>query len=43
MKLISFLTLACVAGFLSSCGCDCHKHADFALKDYHPTSSKQFR
>lgn len=43
MRLIGFLTLACLAGFLSSCGCDCHKHADFALKDYKPTSSKQFR
>lgn len=32
MRLISFLTLACVAGFLSSCSCDCHKPADFALK-----------
>ena len=43
MRLISFLTLACVAGFLSSCSCDCHKPADFALKDYQPTSTKQFR
>ncbi len=43
MRLISFLTLAWVVGLLSSCGCDCHKHADFALEGYQPTSSKQFR
>lgn len=42
MKLIGFLTLVWTAGFLSSCGCNGHKHADFALKDCKPTSSKQF-
>lgn len=43
MRQICFLTLTLALGLLASCGCDCHKHADFALKDYQPTSSKQFR
>lgn len=43
MRLISFLTLACAACLLSSCGCNCNKYPESALKDYKPTSSKQFR
>ncbi|WP_455564702.1 hypothetical protein [Akkermansia biwaensis] len=43
MRLIGFLTLACVAGFLSSCGCNCNQYPESALKDYKPNSSKQFR
>lgn len=43
MKLIGFLALACTAGLLASCSCDCHNYPESALKDYKPTSSKQFR
>lgn len=43
MKIISFLGLACLSGVLASCSCSCNQYPESALKDYKPTSSKQFQ